>query len=106
MHRKILLALSLALVSVGVVQAATPSWIEEFILVRAPQTRVVRHPVDRGKFYLCWQEGTSRYGLSFRRSNFDDKLRAIKPGGSASLGTMLPISQGTWTAEDQKMCWG
>jgi hypothetical protein len=106
MQLKILMALSLALVMAGVVQAATPNWIQEFIVVRAPQTKIVRHPTDKGKYYLCWQEGASRYGLAFRRGNFDDKLRQIQPGGSASLGAILPISQGAWSPADQKICWG
>jgi hypothetical protein len=90
----------------GTFVSSTPDWIQEFVSVRVPQTKVVRHPTDRGKFYLCWAEGAHRYALSFRRSNFDSKLRTMQPGGSASLATMMPISPANLTSEEQKLCWG
>lgn len=106
MQIRFLAAVPLVLVFAGMVHAATPDWIQEFFIVRAPQTKVVRHPTDRGKYYLCWEEGSVRYGLSFRRSSLDDRLRAIRPGGGASLATIMPVSQGDWSAADEKICWG
>lgn len=106
MQLKILAATVLAIAIVGTVHAATPNWVQDFVTVRAPQTKVVRHPTDRGKYYLCWREGTTRYGLAFRRNNFDDKLRLIRPGASVSLANILPLNPGSWTAADEKICWG
>ena len=93
-----------AFVTGGAVQAQSPNWLMELLVVRAPQTRVVRHPYDRGKYYMCWQEGTNRYGLYFRKRNFDDKLRNIQPGRSVSLGSILSVNESGWTAADEKIC--
>lgn len=106
MQFKYLAVSSLMLASAAVAQAASPSWIQEYILVRAPQTKVVRHPIDKARYYLCWQEGNDRFGMAFRRGNLEDKLRALKPGGSAPLSAMLGANQSTWTAADEKVCWG
>ncbi len=106
MQLKLAAVLSLTLASAAVAQTASPSWIQDFLLVGAPQTKVVRHPLDRSRYYLCWQEGNNRFGLAFRRGVLDDKLKAMKPGSSASLSTMMSASQSPWTAADEKTCWG
>lgn len=106
MQLKLVALLSLSLASAAVAQTASPSWIQDFLLVGATQTKVVRHPLDRSRYYLCWQEGTNRYGLAFRRGSLDDRLKAMKPGSSASLSTMMSASRSPWTAADEKTCWG
>ena len=106
MQLKLVAVLSLTLASAAVAQTANPSWIQEFLLTGAPQTKVVRHPLDRSRYYLCWQEGTSRFGLAFRRGALDDRLKAMKPGSSASLSTMIASTRSAWTAADEKTCWG
>ncbi len=106
MQLKLIAFLSLALLPATLLQSATATWIEEFAIVRAPQTRVVRHPIDRARYYLCWQEGTSRFGMAFQKGKLDDQLRALKPGSSASMATMFSLSQSTWTAADDNICWG
>ena len=106
MQLKLVAVLSLTLASAAVAQTANTSWIQDFLLTGAPQTKVVRHPLDRSRYYLCWQEGNNRFGLAFRRGALDDKLKAMKPGSSASLSTMLSTTQSAWTAADEKTCWG
>jgi hypothetical protein len=106
MHLKQILLISLTLLPATLVQSATTPWLEEFLLVRTPQTKVVRHPLDRSRYYLCWQDGTSRYGLAFQKGRLDDQLKALKPGSSAPLSTMFTLSNATWTAADEKICWG
>ncbi|MEO8443491.1 MAG: hypothetical protein ABI567_00610 [Gammaproteobacteria bacterium] len=106
MQLKLIAVIALALLPAALVQSATATWLDEFALVRAPQTRVVRHPIDKSRYYLCWQEGTSRFGLAFQKGKLDDQLRALRPGGSTSLATMFTLSKSTWTAADEKICWG
>jgi hypothetical protein len=106
MQLKLVAVLSLTLASAAVAQTANTNWIQDFLLTAAPQTKVVRHPLDRSRYYLCWQDGSNRFGLAFRRSTLDDKLKAMKPGSSASLSTMLSATQSAWTTEDEKTCWG
>lgn len=106
MQWKFVAVLSLTLASAASAQTTSPNWLQEFLLVGATQTKVVRHPLDRTRYYLCWQEGTSRYGLAFRRGTLDGKLKAMKPGSSASLSTMVSASQSRWTAADERVCWG
>ena len=106
MQLKLVAVLSLTLASAAVAQTANPSWIQEFLLTGAPQTKVVRHPLDRSRYYLCWQEGTNRFGLAFRRGTLDDRLKAMRPGSSASLAKMISSTRSAWTAADEKTCWG
>ena len=106
MQLKLLAILSITLLPAAVAQSVSPSWIEEYLLIRAPQTKVVRHPIDKSRYYLCWQEGNNRFGMAFRRSNLEDRLRAMKPGSSANLSTMFPTRQSGWTAADERVCWG
>ncbi|MEO8224035.1 MAG: hypothetical protein ABI661_04465, partial [Gammaproteobacteria bacterium] len=63
-------------------------------------------PIDKSRYYLCWQEGTSRFGFAFQKGRLDDQLRALRPGSSASLATMFTLSKSAWTAADEKICWG
>lgn len=105
MKARYLALLALAFVGGGVVQAQSPNWLLELMVVRAPQTRVVRHPTDRYKYYLCWQDGTDRYGVYFRKRNFDDQLRYIRPGAGVTLSSILQINESGWTAQDDKICW-
>ncbi len=106
MRSKLLAVLAFALLPVSLAQSVAPNWIEEYLVVRAPQTKVVRHPVDRTRYYLCWQEGTNRFGMAFRRGSLEDKLKAMRPGASTSLATMVSASRATWTAADERICWG
>jgi hypothetical protein len=106
MQWKAVAVLSCALLSGAVAQTATPNWIQEYLFVRAPQTKVVRHPIDRARYYLCWQEGTQRFGMAFRRASLEDKLRALKPGSSAPLSALLGTSTTAWSAADERVCWG
>ncbi len=103
---KIVAVVSLTLASATVAQTASPSWIQEYLLIRAPQTKVVRHPMDKSRYYLCWQEGDNRFGMAFRRGSLEDKLRSMRPGSSAPLSAMLGTSQTAWSAADEKVCWG
>jgi len=106
MQLKLLAILSITLLPAAVAQSVSPSWIEEYLLIRAPQTKVVRHPIDKSRYYLCWQEGSNRFGLAFRRGSLEDRLKAMKPGSSANLSTMVGASRSAWTAADERVCWG
>ena len=106
MQLKLVAVLSLTLASASVAQTASPSWIQEYLFVRAPQTKVMRHPVDKSRYYLCWQEGSDRFGIAFRRGSLEDKLRALKPGSSAPLSSLLGATRSGWTAADDRVCWG
>jgi hypothetical protein len=105
MKARYIALLILAFVGGGVVHAQSPNWLLELMVVRAPQTQVARHPSDKGKFYLCWQDGADRYGIYFRKRNFDDRLRTIQPGTQVSLSSILSINESGWTAQDEKICW-
>ena len=87
------------------VQAAAQNWILEAVMVGIPQTQIVRDTKDRSRYYLCWSDGTSRYGIKFSRRNFDSALTNLAPGGRAALATVVKLDPGGWTAADEKLCW-
>ncbi|MEQ1800979.1 MAG: hypothetical protein ABL989_03590 [Gammaproteobacteria bacterium] len=91
--------------------AAAGNWLNEAVLVRLPQSEIVRHPIDNGKYYLCWTDGVSRYGMVFRRSQLDIRLRSIPRASRVSVTSLMADPTGTtpllapWTASDDKVCW-
>lgn len=92
------------------VAAPTTNWLNEAVTVRLPQSDIVRHPIDNGKYYLCWTDGSNRYGVAFRRSKLDTQIRSIPRAGRASVtALMLDSSEGSvlspWSAGDEKICW-
>ncbi len=91
----------------GAVGATTaPNWIAGVLMSGATQTTVVRHPIDKQRYYLCWTDGSSRYGLSFRKSKLNDQLRVLAPGGRQQLSNMLSsVVIGDWKAADERLCW-
>ena len=87
-------------------QTASTNWLLEMMMVGVPQTKVVRDPLVRGQYYLCWTDGSNRYGIKFSRRSFDNKLTQLQPGGASSLGAMLASSTtGGWTPQDEATCW-
>ncbi|MEO7387279.1 MAG: hypothetical protein ABIX37_10120 [Gammaproteobacteria bacterium] len=109
--RDTLLGLCLGFATATVAAPATSNWLNEAVLVRLPQSEIVRHPIDNGKYYLCWTDGVNRYGVAFRRSQLDSKIRSIPRAGRASVATLMlapgidapPITP--WQASDYKVCW-
>jgi hypothetical protein len=89
----------------GVTAQTTSNWITDILLVYSTQSEVVRHPTDKSKYYLCWNDGVDHFGVAFRRSSLDLKLRSIALGGRAPLTSLLPTSTTGWTAADEKICW-
>jgi hypothetical protein len=91
--------------------ATASNWLNEAVLVRLPQSEIVRHPIDNGKYYLCWTDGANRYGLAFRRSQLDIRIRSIPRAGRASVTSLMANSTGTtpllspWTTNDSNICW-
>lgn len=96
----------------GAAAIAAPgtNWLNEAVTVRLPQSEIVRHPIDNGKYYLCWTDGVNRYGVAFRRTQLDTKIRSIPRAGRASVTSLMsgpvgaaPLSP--WSASDEKVCW-
>lgn len=92
------------------IAAPTTNWLNEAVTVRLPQSEIVRHPVDNGKYYLCWTDGVNRYGLAFRRSKLDTQIRSIPRAGRASVTSLMYSSSAgsvlsPWSASDAKVCW-
>ena len=88
----------------------TTNWLNEAVTVRLPQSEIVRHPIDNGKYYLCWTDGLNRYGLAFRRSRLDTQIRSIPRAGRASVTSLMTSSSdcsvlSAWSASDVKVCW-
>lgn len=86
------------------VQAATANWLLELVMVGIPQTQVVRDTLDRSKYYLCWTDGTHRYGVKFSRRGFDSRLGQVAPGGRAALSSVMTLDAGGWTPKDDLVC--
>ncbi len=91
---------------------ATENWINKLVFVDLPQSEIVRHPVDNGKYYLCWTDGVNRYGMAFRRTQLDAKIRSIPRAGRASVAALMaarPVDSAPpiapWNASDAKICW-
>jgi len=94
------------------IAAPTSNWLNEAVTVRLPQSEIVRHPIDNGKYYLCWTDGINRFGVAFRRTQLDSKIRSIPRAGRASVATLMtsaPTSSApviaAWSASDEKVCW-
>lgn len=91
--------------------AAGTNWLTDAVFVRLPQSQIVRHPIDNGKYYLCWTDGRNRHGLAFRRSQLDIRIRSIPRAGRASVTSLMADTSGTtplmaaWSASDDKVCW-
>lgn len=109
--RDTLLGLCMGVAMTAAAGAAANNWLNEAVLVRLPQSEIVRHPIDNGKYYLCWTDGRNRYGMAFRRSQLDIRIRSIPRAGRASVTSLMANSTGTtpllppWTASDEKICW-
>ncbi len=90
----------------------TDNWIAKLVFVELPQSEIVRHPIDNGKYYLCWTDGMNHYGIAFRRTQLDAKIRSIPRAGRASVAALMaaPPVDGApaiapWTDRDAKVCW-
>jgi len=108
--RDTLLGFLLGLMVTAAASAAANNWLTEAMAVRLPQSQIVRHPIDNGKYYLCWTDGQDRYGVAFRRHQLDARLRSIPRAGSVPVTSLLAASAGTpggtpWTARDEAVCW-
>lgn len=94
----------------GAGAAPTANWIQEVMAVRLFQTTLVRHPFDSGKYYLCWTDGTERFGVAFRRGELDKRLRSLPQGSRTPVMNVLASSHSagalsTWSAADSRLCW-
>ena len=87
------------------VQAAAPNWLLEAMAVRLPQSEIVRHPINNGKYYLCWTDGTNRYGVGFSRTKLDQQIRSIPRASRRPVAAMMTPGGLAWTAADEKICW-
>ena len=103
--------LGLTTAAAAAAAATTSNWLNEAVLVRLPQSEIVRHPLDNGKYYLCWTDGVNRSGLAFRRSQLDIRISSIPRAGRASVLSLMADTTGNtpllapWTASDDKVCW-
>jgi hypothetical protein len=107
--RDILFGICLGFGAAAVAEPTT-NWLNEAVTVRLPQSEIVRHPIDNGKYYLCWTDGLNRYGLAFRRSKLDTQIRSIPRAGRASVTSLMTSSTdgsvlSPWSAGDEKICW-
>ncbi|MBN8281279.1 MAG: hypothetical protein J0M16_11765 [Gammaproteobacteria bacterium] len=94
----------------GAVAAPSATWLSDAMTMGLPQSELVRHPVDNGKYYLCWTDGLNRFGVAFRRSQLDNQLRSIPRAGRVSVATLMTTTATTnpispWSASDEKVCW-
>ena len=109
--RDTLLGICLGVGAAAVAAPVTGNWLDEAVTVRLPQSEIVRHPIDNGKYYLCWTDGVNRYGLAFRRSQLDYKIRSIPRAGRVSVATLMATPTrsapviAAWSANDEKVCW-
>lgn len=109
--RDIFLGLCLGFGAAAIAAPVTSNWLNEAVTVRLPQSQLVRHPIDNTKYYLCWSDGTNRYGLAFRKSQLDAKMKAIPRAGRVPVALMMSSSSGSgsvlapWSAADERICW-
>ena len=94
----------------GAVAAPTSPWLSDAMTMGLPQSELVRHPVDNGKYYLCWTDGLNRFGVAFRRSQLDNQLRSIPRAGRVPVAALMTATATTnpispWSASDEKVCW-
>ena len=52
--RDTLIGFCMGLAMAAAAGATANNWLNEAVLVRLPQSEIVRHPLDTGKYYLCW----------------------------------------------------
>ncbi|MEZ5565152.1 MAG: hypothetical protein R3F24_06365 [Gammaproteobacteria bacterium] len=104
--------LATAAVTAAVATSVASNWINDLVYVQLPQSEIVRHPIDNGKYYLCWTDGVNRYGLAFRRTQLDAKIRSIPRAGRASVAALMaapPVDRSPaiapWKVSDEKVCW-
>lgn len=109
--RDILFGICLGFGAAAIAEPAT-NWLNEAVTVRLPQSELVRHPIDNGKYYLCWTDGLNRFGLAFRRTQLDSKIRSIPRAGRVSVATLMAAAPtdsapmiAPWSASDEKICW-
>jgi|CXWL01.1.fsa_nt_gi hypothetical protein len=109
--RETLFGICLGFGAAAVAAPTTSNWLNEAVTVRLPQSEIVRHPIDNGKYYLCWTDGVNRYGLAFRRTRLDTSIRSIPRAGRASVTSLMTASTSSgsvisaWSASDEKICW-
>lgn len=60
-----MMLLSICICALPRVQAQATNWLLEAVMVGVPQTQIVRDPKNRSRYYLCWSDGSQRYGLKF-----------------------------------------
>lgn len=110
--RDIFLGLCLGFGAAAIAAPGTTNWLDEAVTVRLPQSELVRHPIDNSKYYLCWSDGANRYGLAFRKSQLDAKMKAIPRAGRVPVAAMMMGSSSRsgsvlapWSTTDEKICW-
>ena len=110
-HREIFFGICLGFSVAAIAAPGTTNWLNEAVTVRLPQSEIVRHPLDNGKYYLCWTDGVNRYGLAFRRTQLDSAIRTIPRAGRASVASLMAAPTlsapviAAWSANDEKICW-
>lgn len=110
--RDILFGICLGFGAAAIAAPTTSNWLNEAITVGLPQSELVRHPIDNGKYYLCWTDGLNRYGLAFRKTALDTKIKLVPRAGRVPVATLMtaPSSRSSpvlaaWSASDEKVCW-
>lgn len=108
--RDILLGTCLGFGAAAFATAPNPDWMAEAIDIYLPESTIVRHPIDTGKYYLCWTDGANRHGAVFRPSELDKKLKQIGKGKRIPVASLMVdrSSKGAlvpWSSNDSKVCW-
>ena len=105
--RDILFGICLGFGAAAVAEPTT-NWLYDAITVGLPQSEIVRHPIDSGRYYLCWTDGLNRYGTAFRRTTLDNQLKSIPRGGRVAVASLMASGTTTtavWSASDDAVCW-
>ncbi|MEQ1803388.1 MAG: hypothetical protein ABL989_15775 [Gammaproteobacteria bacterium] len=92
------------------IAAPTTNWLNDAVTVQLPQSILARHPIDNGKYYLCWTDGSNRFGMAFRRSQLDNAIRSVPRAGRMPVATLMTSTASTnpispWSASDENICW-
>lgn len=110
--RDILFGACLGFGAAAIAAPTSSNWLYDAITIGLPQSEIVRHPIDDGKYYLCWTDGLNRHGLAFRRSQLDAKIKSIPRAGRVSVATLMMTSSrrsgsmlAPWSATDENVCW-
>ena len=89
------------------VAATAPNWIVELLVVRAPQTELVRDTLSSDQFYLCWQgRKGQRSGVRFSAQKFQDGIGTMSPGERKRLSAVITPPSAGWTQHDAEVCFG